>query len=126
MKAGKGALLVLPVLALGALVGGPCPGLNKGRPSAEREVVNSIGMRLVRIPAGEFLMGCEEPAEQLLRAFPAYKRPFDITEEYPRHRVRITRPFFLGKFEVTVGQYRRFVQATGYRTEPETDGEGGW
>src|SRR5262249_24807156 len=88
------------------------------------EIVNSIGMRLVRIPAGAFLMGCEEPIERLLRAFPAHNNytPDYWNEEYPSHRVRITRPFFLGKFEVTVGQYRRFVEDTSYKTEPETDG----
>jgi formylglycine-generating enzyme required for sulfatase activity len=127
MKAWKWSILVLPVLALGALASLGLFGRKPEPSTAERENGNSIGMRLVRIPAGEFLMGAEEPAEQLLRAFPAHNRkPEDIKEEYPRHRVRITRSFFLGKFEVTVGQYRRFVEDTGYRTEPETDGKGGW
>ena len=33
--------------------------------------------------------------------------------EKPQHRVRITRPFYLGSTEVTRGQFRRFVDATG-------------
>jgi formylglycine-generating enzyme required for sulfatase activity len=40
--------------------------------------------------------------------------------------VRINRPFYLGTTEVTVGQFRRFVERTGYRTEAETDGKGGY
>jgi formylglycine-generating enzyme required for sulfatase activity len=40
--------------------------------------------------------------------------------------VRITRPFYVGRYEVTVGQFRRFVRETGYRTEAEADGTGGW
>jgi sulfatase modifying factor 1 len=44
----------------------------------------------------------------------------------PRHRVRITRPFYLGMTEVTVGQFRRVVESTGYRTEAERDGKGGY
>ena len=40
--------------------------------------------------------------------------------------MRITRPFYLGVYEVTVGQFRQFVEATDYRTEAERDGEGGW
>jgi formylglycine-generating enzyme required for sulfatase activity len=40
--------------------------------------------------------------------------------------VRITRAFYLGQHEVTVGQFRRFVTATDYKTEAETDAQGGW
>ena len=105
-----------------------------GRASADdaaaekvRETANSIGMKLVSIPAGEFFMGGQEPAEDLVRAFPAYRRPADFfKDEYPRHRVRITKPFQLGKYEVTVGQFRRFTDDTGYKTEAERDGLGGW
>ena len=41
------------------------------------------------------------------------------------HRVRITKPFLLGIHEVTVGQFRDFVEATGYRTDAETNSRGG-
>lgn len=127
MKTWKWTVLVLAIVALGTLVGWLLVKPSQAPPLAEREVVNSNGMRLVRIPAGEFFMGCEEPVERLLGAFPAHSNypPDYWSEEYPRHRVRITRPFFLGKFEVTVGQYKRLVEDTSYKTEPETDG-GGW
>ena len=39
----------------------------------------------------------------------------------PRHRVRLTKPFFLGATEVTVGAFRRFVDESGYRTDAEKD-----
>jgi formylglycine-generating enzyme required for sulfatase activity len=45
--------------------------------------------------------------------------------EKPRHRVTISRPFYMGATEVTVGQFRAFVEATGYQTEAESDGQGG-
>lgn len=92
-----------------------------------REITNSIGMKLVKIPAGEFLMGGQEPAEELSKAFSAYHRkPEGFKDEYPRHRVRITKPFYLGKYEVTVGNFRQFVKDTGYKTEAERAGQGGW
>ena len=47
-------------------------------------------------------------------------------DEKPAHRVRITRGFYLGKYEVTVGQFRRFVEAIGYQTEAEKDGKGSY
>ena len=34
-------------------------------------------------------------------------------DENPQHPVRITRPIYLGATEVTVGQFRRVVEATG-------------
>ena len=93
----------------------------------DAEITNSIGMKLEQIPAGEFMMGGTEPAEELVKAFAAYHRkPEFFKDEYPRHRVRITKPFYFGKYEVTVGQFRRFVEDAGYKTEAERDGTGGW
>jgi formylglycine-generating enzyme required for sulfatase activity len=46
-------------------------------------------------------------------------------DEKPRHSVRITRSFDLATTEVTLGQFRRFVEATGYPTDAERDGKGG-
>jgi len=55
-------------------------------------ITNSIGMRLVLIPAGEFMMGSPESEEG--------PRPGE-----KQHRVRITRPFYFGAYEVTQEQY---------------------
>jgi formylglycine-generating enzyme required for sulfatase activity len=91
---------------------------------------NSIGMQLVPIPAGTFMMGGAESIDAILKAFPAYKvgakTDYLFEDEYPRHRIRITRPFSFGRFAVTVGQFKTFVTASGYQTEPERDGNGGW
>jgi formylglycine-generating enzyme required for sulfatase activity len=38
--------------------------------------------------------------------------------------VTITRPFWIGVHEVTLGQFRAFVADTGYQTEAERDGRG--
>src|SRR5262245_20330346 len=60
-------------------------------------LTNSIGMQLVRIPAGEFLMGGSEPAEELCKAFASYDRkPEEFNDEYPQHKVRITKPYLMG------------------------------
>ncbi|MGE0823446.1 MAG: SUMF1/EgtB/PvdO family nonheme iron enzyme [Candidatus Binatia bacterium] len=52
---------------------------------------NRIGMEFLLIPAGEFRMGTDS------------KEGSD--DERPVHRVRITRPFYLGKYPVTQGQW---------------------
>jgi formylglycine-generating enzyme required for sulfatase activity len=43
------------------------------------------------------------------------------SDERPVHEVCVG-DFYLGKYEVTVGQFRQFVSATGYRTEAEREG----
>jgi formylglycine-generating enzyme required for sulfatase activity len=40
-------------------------------------------------------------------------------DEHPQHRVRITKPFYLGAYHVTRGQFRQFVEDTGYKTDAE-------
>ncbi|WCM92784.1 formylglycine-generating enzyme family protein [Acidovorax sp. NCPPB 2350] len=97
-------------------------------PAAPPVWTNSLGMAFVRIPAGSFRMGNDEPAASLARDYPAMepRRFADLSDEAPVHTVRITRAFYMGRTEVTVGQFRRFVEASGYRAESEADGTGGY
>ncbi len=76
----------------------PGPGHDPtGEAGACEEWVNTIGMRFVRIEPGVFLMG--SPETESGRWF----------VESPVHRVRITKPFYLGVTEVTQGQYERVM-----------------
>jgi formylglycine-generating enzyme required for sulfatase activity len=89
-----------------------------------KSVTNSIGMTLKLIPAGEFDMGSSpEELDLLLRQFPTAPGEA-LAGEQPRHRVRITRPFYLGATEVTRGQFRRFVESENYQTVSELNGKG--
>jgi len=87
---------------------------------------DGVKLAMVLIPPGEFLMGSAESAESLARQFDA--KPEWFEGEHPCHRVRITRSFYLGTHEVTVGEFREFVEAQGYQTEAERDVQGacGW
>ncbi|BEP34547.1 formylglycine-generating enzyme family protein [Variovorax sp. V59] len=89
---------------------------------------NSLGMAFVRLPAGEFLMGSDEPPESLAAAYGQLPRErfAQLGDEGPVHRVRITHSFWMGRHEVTVGQFRRFVEASGYVPESVADGTGGY
>jgi formylglycine-generating enzyme required for sulfatase activity/tRNA A-37 threonylcarbamoyl transferase component Bud32 len=78
---------------------------------------NSLGMTLVRIEPGEFLMGStKQQIDMLLKQFPDAKRE-RIDAEQPQHPVKITRPFYLAAHQVTVGQFRRFIESTGHKTD---------
>ncbi len=98
------------------------------QPTAVQVVENTLGMKFVLVPAGEFLMGSDESPDRLAGDFPQYERSrfLKLSDEAPVHRVRITKPFYLGQHEVTVGQFRRFLEASGYVPESVADGTGGY
>ncbi len=77
------------------------------------KITNSIGMKMVLIPPGEFMMGSpKELIEEELKTpgiDPWYKDR--LPGEGPQHRVRITRPFYLGTYLVTQGEYQRVLGA---------------
>ncbi len=93
------------------------------------QVTNSIGMKLTLVPSGEFMMGSKESAAETAAFFDkTYGRIFAdpnaftadaCKPEHPYHRVRITRPFYLGTYHVTRGQFRQFVKDSGYTTDAE-------
>jgi formylglycine-generating enzyme required for sulfatase activity len=90
------------------------------------------------------MMGSKESAEETVAFFRktygnSALKPDYHKDEYPQHRVRITRPFYLGTYHVTRGQFRQFIadterlshvqKATAYKTDAEkSDPKGafGW
>ncbi|HKI35222.1 MAG TPA: SUMF1/EgtB/PvdO family nonheme iron enzyme [Gemmataceae bacterium] len=62
-----------------------------------RRVTNSLGMKLMLIPPGQFLMGAPETEDE------------SEDDERPLHEVEITRPFYLGAFPVTQDEYERVM-----------------
>ena len=65
------------------------------------------GLKYGWIPPGTFMMGCS-PGDNECGA-----------EEKPAHTVTITKGFWMGQTEVTVGAYKRMVAATGRQMPPE-------
>jgi len=88
------------------------------------EFSNSIGMAFSIIPPGEFLMGSTEAEvmEELTAATQAKREAWylgHVVCEKPRHRVRITSPFYLGTHEVTRHQFDAVMSG-----EPSRVGQG--
>lgn len=71
------------------------------------EYANSVGMKFVLIPPGEFNMGSTpEEIEQALKEAGEYKHwQQHIRSEAPTHNVVLTRPFYLAVHEVTQKEY---------------------
>ncbi len=64
----------------------------------QKTFTNSIGIKFVKIPAGEYQMG-----------IPDIGNNSDPPPEVPEHPVQITRDFYLGTFEVTVQQFEDVI-----------------
>ncbi len=71
---------------------------------------NSIGMKLVLIPAGKFIMGSSE-------------KDGSGFSQGPEHLVEITRPFFLGVYEVTQEEYNKVMGTNPSYYSPISEGK---
>jgi formylglycine-generating enzyme required for sulfatase activity len=63
-----------------------------------RSLTNGIGLKLVRIPLGEFLMGADDSDSSA-----------DVNEK-PQHPIEITKPFYMSVYEVTQGQFEMVME----------------
>ena len=99
-------VIVLLVACGGTPTPPPTPPGNVIVPSETAIITDPIFMELVRVPAGEFLMG-GDPS----------KAADEFFNPLPQHPVTLSE-FYIGKTEVTNAQYAAFVKATG-RTAPD-------
>src|SRR5262249_35903129 len=79
------------------------------QPPLDEEIVNSIGMKLRLIQAGEFTMGTPETEQGHSR-------------DEEQHKVKITHPFYMGAYEVTQEQFQWVM---GYNPSRFTAAKGG-
>ncbi|MFC1635784.1 formylglycine-generating enzyme family protein [Planctomycetota bacterium] len=102
------AVLVIVVIVLVMMFGNlgePAATLLKLSPRQGDVYVSSIGMKLVYIPAGEYMMGSN-----------------DGDDEKPIHKVKTSQGFYMGVHEISRRQFEQFVKKTGYRTDAERKG----
>jgi len=116
--------------ALGAATGGSAatPPASRPNPAASTapaapanlpregslDLGGGVKMEFVLVPAGSFMMGSPRKSQWEGQG-----------NEGPVHKVTITRPFYIGKYEVTVAQFAAFVKATNYQTFCEKAGNKG-
>ena len=78
------------------------------------------GLEFRLIEPGIFMMGNDATVEEIMAKYPGGQEKSLVLSA--RRRVTLTRRFYLAKKPVTVGDFRRFVEATGYKTTAEQKG----
>lgn len=105
-----------------------CAAAQENKSSWPKYLENTLGMKFVLIPKGGFTMGSAQTPGQFKQQFPGYemRRYEELYDEVPVHPVHITKDFYLGQHELTVGQFKLFLKESGYVPESIRDGTGGY
>ncbi|MGB0580804.1 MAG: formylglycine-generating enzyme family protein [Limisphaerales bacterium] len=85
---------------------------------------NKVGLEVVYVPPGKFMMGSTQAEKDWATGIEGGARPGTIREKYegePRP-MQVREGFWMGRTEVTHGQFRRFVEESGYVTDAEKPG----
>lgn len=87
------------------------------------EQTNSLGMKLRLLPPGDCELGAtfedlDAVRVEVQQNYPQFVSLLDsyLAKPVPRQTVRIGQPLTMSECEVTIGQFRQFVEATGYQT----------
>jgi formylglycine-generating enzyme len=103
--------LMLPLL--GARADEPAP--SSAHKAGDSFKDARTGGELIYLPSGEFWMGIDlEDLNRIWkeRGWPDKEKPLPTGEEGPKHKVKISLGFWMGRTEVTVGQFRKFCEHT--------------
>ncbi|MFN9294371.1 MAG: formylglycine-generating enzyme family protein, partial [Planctomyces sp.] len=73
----------------------PAPAASPAKPNSN-PLTNSIGMVLLPIPAGTFTMGSPDTEK-------------DRDDDETQHQVTLSKPFYMGRTEVTQGQWKKVM-----------------
>lgn len=69
-------------------------------------VENATKLKMIRIPAGQFKMGSPETEPGR-----------DAEKDWPAHLVTISKPFYIGKYEVTQAQWEAVLSPNSHRSK---------
>ncbi len=90
------SVLFVSAILIGLILLQLAPEYTHAGESTEKSISNSIGMKLVLVPAGSFTMGSP-------------KTEADRGDDEAEHQVEITKPFYMGIYHVTQEEYAKVV-----------------
>jgi len=96
----------------GFLVKQPQPLIQDSQSDLILTLTPGVTLELVRVPAGEFLMGGDKEKDY-----------YASDGETPQHKVYLEE-YLIGKYPVTVAQFAAFVKASKYKTTTEKESNG--
>ena len=98
--------LFAPAALLGLWLAAASATAGEARPEMVLDLGDNVTMKLVQIPAGKFLMG--SPANEQGRNADEGVASADAKGGRTQVEVTISKPFYMGVYEVTVDQYKQF------------------
>ena len=132
MKPESSFSLNLQTLAMAAIIFGVSAGANAapaGKPvkgeSKRLDLGGEVSLEVVYIPPGEFEMGSTPEEKAWATGIEGGATPGTVRESYEGERprsMRVKEGFWMGRTEVSVGQFRRFVEESGYVSDAEKPG----
>ncbi len=100
----------------------------EGKPAVESRKIDlgqGIVLEVVRIPPGKFMMGSTPEEKTWATGIEGGATPGTARESYEGEKPRpmtVKDEFWMGRTEVSVGQFRRFTEETGYVSDAEKPG----
>jgi len=80
---------------------------NTSETKNHKSFTNSIGMEMVYIPSGSFMMGAQQDSLHLQK-FTDKSKDVPYWNETPAHKVKISKGFYMANQEVTIQQFQQF------------------
>ncbi len=104
------------------------PNPTEAVPTAGQSRSDAKGIEQVWVPAGSFLMGTDAASIEALKIQQPAPSSFilgELPDEQPQHEVKLTKGYWIDKYEVTNKAFKAFVDEGGY-TKQEFWSEAGW
>ena len=104
------------VFSVGCSVGAQAKSSDKPKTAGPKQMTLELGkgvtMKLALVPAGEFMMGGKFTPAQAVKLYGGKEAHY--AGEHPRHKVTISKPFYMGICEVTQSQWEAVMDAKPY------------